>query len=337
MFSFYLFIILLNFFIFIFYKKISKIYNLFDYPDNNRKIHKNPIPLFGGLFLVSNLFFILIYVNFSYNLINSNLFDNIQSYNLFFFITFLFYLIGFIDDKYQINHNIKFVLSIMLIILTFYLDKDLLLRKLEFSFLKLAIDLGSFSYFFTILCFLLFINAYNMLDGINGQATCYALFIFFLLLSKNILVPFIGILLIPLLFFLILNFQNKSFLGDSGTLPLGYMISYIFIKLYNTEKIFFADEIFLIMSIPGYELLRLAIKRILNNKHPFLPDNYHIHHLIGQKCKFIVKFFIIQIIIIFPYLFYIFSNHFFFSIFISLFLYILTIIYFSKGNAEDAK
>jgi UDP-GlcNAc:undecaprenyl-phosphate GlcNAc-1-phosphate transferase len=337
MFSFYLFIILLNFFIFIFYKKISKIYNLFDYPDNNRKIHKNPIPLFGGLFLVSNLFFILIYVNFSYNLINSNLFDNIQSYNLFFFITFLFYLIGFIDDKYQINYSIKFILSIILIILTFYLDKDLLLRKLEFSFLKSAIDLGSFSYFFTILCFLLFINAYNMLDGINGQATCYALFIFFLLLSKNILVPFIGILLIPLLFFLILNFQNKSFLGDSGTLPLGYMISYIFIKLYNTEKIFLADEIFLIMSIPGYELLRLAIKRILNNKHPFLPDNNHIHHLIGQKCKFIAKFFIIQIIIIFPYLFYIFSNHFFFSIFISLFLYTLTIIYFYKGNAEHAK
>ena len=337
MFSFYLLIILLNFSIFIFYKKISKLYNLFDYPDNNRKIHKNPIPLFGGLFLVSNLFFILIYVNFSYNLINSNLFDNIQSYNLFFFITFLFYLIGFIDDKYQINHNIKFVLSIILIILTFYLDKDLLLRKLELSFLKSAIDLGSFSYFFTILCFLLFINAYNMLDGINGQATCYALFIFFFLFSKNISVPFIGILLIPLLFFLILNFQNKSFLGDSGTLPLGYMISYIFVKLYNTEKIFLADEIFLIMSIPGYELLRLAIKRILNKKHPFLPDNNHIHHLIGQKCKFIVKFFIIQFIIIFPYLFYIFSNHFFFSFFISLFLYTLTIIYFYKGNVEHAK
>jgi UDP-GlcNAc:undecaprenyl-phosphate GlcNAc-1-phosphate transferase len=246
-------------------------------------------------------------------------------------------LIGFIDDKYQINHNIKFVLSIILIILTFCLDKDLLLRKLEFSFLKSAIDLGFFSYFFTILCFLLFINAYNMLDGINGQATCYALFIFFLLIYKNILVTFFSILLIPLLIFLILNFQNKSFLGDSGTLPLGYIISYIFIKLYNTEKIFLADEIFLIMSIPGYELLRLAIKRILNKKHPFLPDNNHIHHLIGQKCKFIINFFIIQFIIIFPYLFYIFSNHFFFSFFISLFLYTLTIIYFYKGNAENAK
>ena len=93
--SFYLFIILINFFIFIFYNKISKLYNLFDYPNNKRKIHKKPVPLLGGLFLVSNLIFILIYVNFSNNLINLIFFENIKSYNFFFFITFLFYLIGF--------------------------------------------------------------------------------------------------------------------------------------------------------------------------------------------------------------------------------------------------
>jgi UDP-GlcNAc:undecaprenyl-phosphate GlcNAc-1-phosphate transferase len=337
MFSFYLFIILINFFIFIFYNKISKLYNLFDYPDNKRKIHKKPVPLLGGLFLVSNLIFILIYVNFSNNLINLIFFENIKSYNFFFFITFLFYLIGFVDDKYQINHNIKLIFSIILIILTFYLDNDLVLKRLEFSFFKSGIELGSFSYFFTILCFLLFINAYNMLDGINSQATCYVFFIFFLLFSKNILVPFIGVIFISLFFFWILNFQNKSFLGDSGTLPLGYMISYIFIKLYNTNKLFLADEIFLIMSVPGYELLRLAIQRIFNKKHPFLPDNNHIHHLIGQKYKFIVKFFIIQFILIFPYLFYIIFNHFFFSFLISLFLYTVSVVYFYKENTELKK
>ena len=176
-----------------------------------------------------------------------------------------------------------------------------------------------------------------MLDGINGQATCYVLFIFFLLVTKNILVTFIGVLFVSLLFFLILNFQNKSFLGDSGALPLGYVISYIFIKIYNTNKLFLADEIFLIMSIPGYELLRLAIKRILNKSHPFLPDNNHIHHLIGKKYKFIVTFFIIQFVLIFPYLFYILSNQFFFSFFLSLFLYTLCIIYFYKTRSVNAK
>jgi len=84
MFSFYLFIFLLNFFIFIFYKKISKLYNLFDYPDNNRKIHKQPIPLLGGLFLISNLFFILIYLNFSNSSIDLYFFENRNNYNFFF-------------------------------------------------------------------------------------------------------------------------------------------------------------------------------------------------------------------------------------------------------------
>ena len=136
MFSFYLFIFLLNFFIFIFYKKISKLYNLFDYPDNNRKIHKQPIPLFGGLFLISNLFFILIYLNFSNSSIDLYFFENRNTYNFFFLITFLFYLIGFFDDKYQINYKIKFILYTILIILTFCLDNDLLIKKLEFSFFK---------------------------------------------------------------------------------------------------------------------------------------------------------------------------------------------------------
>lgn len=337
MFSFYLFIFLLNFFIFIFFKKVSKLYNLFDYPDNNRKIHKHPIPLLGGLFLISNLFLIFIILNFSNISIDLYFFENRNDYNFFFLITFLFYLIGFFDDKYQINYKIKFILYTILIILTFFLDNDLLIKKLEFSFLKSAVDLSSYSYIFTILCFLLFINAYNMLDGINGQATCYVLFIFFVLVAKNILVSLIGVLFVSLFFFLILNFKNRSFLGDSGTLTLGYIVSYIFIKIYNTNKLFLADEIFLIMSIPGYELLRLAIKRVLNKNHPFLPDNNHIHHLIGKKYKFIVTFFIIQFILIFPYLLYVFSSQFFFSFFISLFLYTLCIIYFYKIRLANAK
>ena len=292
MFSFFFFFLLINFFILIFYKKISIKYALFDYPDYQRKIHKEPISLLGGFFLVTNLIFLFIYYNLSNIFVNLYDFEYFDNYNFFFLITFLFYLIGFLDDKFNLDHNKKFILSVILIILTFYFDKDLVIKELEFTFLKSSFDLGAFRYIITALCLLLFINAYNMLDGINGQATCYALFIFLILILKYILVSFIGVLFISLLFFLILNFQNKSFLGDSGTLPLGYMIGYIFIKLYNTSNLFLADEIFLIMSIPGYELLRLTIKRILNKKHPFLSDNNHIHHLIGKKCKFVVKFFI---------------------------------------------
>jgi len=262
MFNLFLIVFVLNLFFFIFYKKISKIYNLFDYPDYTRKIHKKRVPLLGGLFFISNLFYILIYINFYNSYGYLIFFEDLEKFNFFFLVTFLFYVIGFYDDMYKISFNLKFILFIPLILLTLFFNENILIEKLEFSFLKDSIDLGIFSYIFTIFCFLLFINALNMLDGINGQATCYILFIFLLLINKSVLVPFVAIISIGLLYFLILNFYNKSFLGDSGTLPIGYMISYIFIELYNSKQIFLPEEVFLIMSIPGYELLRLAMQRI---------------------------------------------------------------------------
>ena len=330
MFNLFLIVFILNFFFFIFHKKVSKIYNLFDYPDYTRKIHKRRMPLLGGLFLISNLFYILIYKNFYNSYEHLIFFKDLKKYNFFFLITFLFYLIGFYDDKYKISFNLKFILYIPLILLTLFFNENILIKKLEFSFLKDSIDLGIFSYIFTIFCFLLFINAFNMLDGINGQATCYILFIFLLLISKSVLVPFVAIISIGLLHFLILNFYNRSFLGDNGTLPIGYMISYIFIELYNSTQIFLPEEIFLIMAIPGYELLRLAIQRIYKKKNPFLPDNNHIHHLIMKKNKFIISFLMVQILLIIPYSTYILFNSFLLSFIISLFFYVFSIIFFYK-------
>ena len=88
-------------------------------------------------------------------------------------------------------------------------------------------------------------------------------------------------LIISLIFILILNFNNKTYLGDSGSLFLGFLIAFIFIKSYNLGNKFYADEIFLIMSIPGYELLRLSIERIIKKDYPDeqcnflqLMDNY---------------------------------------------------------------
>jgi UDP-GlcNAc:undecaprenyl-phosphate GlcNAc-1-phosphate transferase len=332
MFNFLLIIFILNFFIYIFHKPVSKIYNLFDYPDNNRKIHNKPIPLLGGLFLIFNLLIILIYKKFFYNF---NFFENLSTYNYFFLITLFFYFLGFYDDKYKISYNIKFFLTITLVILTLYFDKEILLKNIFFSFSQTVIHLGYLSYFITILCFLLFINAFNMLDGINGQAACYALFIFLLFISKSTLILFSIIIIINLLFFLLLNFRNKSFFGDSGSLPFGFMISYIFIKLYNTNKIFLSDEVFLVMSVPGYELLRLAFERILNKKHPFLPDKNHIHHLIMNKCNYIKTFFIVQLTLIIPYISYILYNKFYISFVISLIIYFSIIIIFSKKKKSE--
>jgi UDP-N-acetylmuramyl pentapeptide phosphotransferase/UDP-N-acetylglucosamine-1-phosphate transferase len=171
-----------------------------------------------------------------------------------------------------------------------------------------------------------------MLDGINGQAPTYFLFIMLIFLSKAILIYLVIIFVIYVLFFLKLNFKNQTFLGDSGSLPLAFIASYIFIKSYNLGYKLSVEEIFLIMSVPGYELFRLAIVRILNRKHPFKADNLHLHHLILAKKGLLKTYLIIQFLLIFPYVLLNLSNSFLLTFFLNLSLYIIIVLYFRRSR-----
>jgi len=329
-----LLIFFFNILLIIYNKKIANIYNLFDIPDFKRKIHRYPIPLLGGLFLILNLILIILLNKFFFTIFNKDFFPTDYNFFLFVVTCLLFYLIGFFDDKYNLNANFKLLLMIIVIFFLIQADDNLLLKNISLSFLNKKINLGSFSYFLTLLCFLLFINAFNMLDGINGQSCSYLIFIFLILVFHKVLVIFSISMIIILFLFLFLNFNNKSYLGDSGSILLGYLVSYIFVKNYNTNisKNFFADEIFLIMSIPGYELLRLAFKRIIEKKHPFKGDNFHIHHLLSNTFNMKNVYIIIQLILIFPYSLYLCTKSFFISFFTSILLYSFFIYKFSKKN-----
>jgi UDP-N-acetylmuramyl pentapeptide phosphotransferase/UDP-N-acetylglucosamine-1-phosphate transferase len=331
---FFIVIVFINFFISYFYKPIASIYNLYDKPDFKRKLHKKKIPLLGGLFLSINLL-LIIFLSFIYpETLDGNFFNNIKNYFSFFFISISFYFLGLIDDKYKLSPNFKLIAMVIFISIALFLDKDILLKNLNFLYFDYSLNLSNYTYFFTVFCFLLFINAFNMLDGINGQAATYFLFIMLLFLSKAILTNLVFVFAAYALFFLRLNFKNKTFLGDSGSLPLAFIISYLFIKSYNLGYKFSVEEIYLIMSVPGYELLRLAISRILNKKHPFEADNLHLHHLILAKKKFLKTFLIIQFLLIFPYILLHLSNSFLFSLFGNLLIYFIIVYNFKKFTVK---
>jgi UDP-GlcNAc:undecaprenyl-phosphate GlcNAc-1-phosphate transferase len=222
----------------------------------------------------------------------------------------------------------------LLVFVAIFFDDKLVIQELRFSFYSENLNLKRFSLFFSILCFLLFINSLNMLDGINGQVGTYSVILLSILLLKLQFTLLISVFILSIIFFLYLNFKNKSFLGDSGTLFLGYVISYFFIKAYNANIINYSEEIFLIMSITGFELLRLAVLRMLKKKHPFSPDRNHIHHIFIKKISFIKTFVLIQLLLLFPYLLFLFSRNFLISFIISLSCYIIFIIIFSKKNYD---
>jgi UDP-GlcNAc:undecaprenyl-phosphate GlcNAc-1-phosphate transferase len=325
-------IFIFNLFLFFFYKNISKIYNLFDFPDFKRKIHFAPVPLLGGLFAVLNLIIIILIYNFLFN-IDSNQLYLTEKNLFFFFITFiLVYLVGFFDDKYNLSPNIKFITITFLLLFLIIVDKTVLIKFLQFSFYDKRVYLNNYSYFVTILCFLLFVNAFNMLDGINGQSASYACFILIIFIFNNIFLFLSVAMLICMFFFLLLNFKNRIYLGDSGSLLIGFLLSYLFVISYNLHSSFFADEIFLIMSVPGFDLLRLSIKRLINKRNPFSADRMHLHHIILKKLGYLKTFFIVQLTLLLPYLCYLLTNNFFISLIVSFFIYLFVTCYFNQSK-----
>ena len=299
-----------SFIFFIFFKKISKKVNLYDIP-NHRKIHKNKISLSGGLLVFLSIYFYLIFtVIFEYEKLQL-FFQFTLQYVGFFIISFLFFAIGFIDDKNNLSANKKIVLFITLILLTILIDPKLEIKILFFSFTDEYFLLQKLSLIFTFFSIFIFLNALNMYDGSNAQLGIYIL-IFILYLAYKTQSFFILSFIIPILFFLVLNLKNITFLGNSGSYFIGFFLAYLSIKVYNSEINLFSkssfinsDELFLLMFYPVIDLIRLFFYRIYHNKNPFSADRKHIHHILFNKFQDNFKVQLILFILTsFPLLFY---------------------------------
>ena len=319
----YLFIFFfINLFIYLFRNKIIEIYNLYDVPDNIRKIHPNKTSIVGGLFFFINILFYFIAILFNKDFIDFSILF-ISDLNLLYFILIIvsFFIFGYFDDKFNINANLKLLILVSLIFLILKNDDNLLIPYLNFSFSEKIIFLNEFSFIFTIFCFIAFINAFNLFDGINCQIGLYVLFILILIFFSNSELLLFNSLLFPLIIFLILNYQGKIFIGNAGSYLLGFILSYIIIKFYNNTNSLYADKILLIMFLPGIDMIRLFFIRIKNKKNPFSPDRNHLHHKLLKKFGYTYTIQIVIGLSILPYTIAIFFNS-----YISLVIFI--IVYF---------
>ena len=325
--------ILINLPIVIFYNKITNIINIIDYRDDVRKFHKNNVPLFGGILLTYNIIIFSI-IDYSIGLNPINIFSNTREQFSFFWGLLMCFIVGLYDDKFNLSPIKKLFLNFFIIFVAISIDDTLVIKSLSFSFLEYPIELNNISNFFTILCILLFINALNMFDGINFQAATYCIIIFTLLLFKNVYSFYCFILILSLSLFLIYNFKNKCFLGDSGTQFLSFLISYIFIKTYNIERSIEPEEIFIILSFPGLDMFRLFLLRIFNGKHPFSPDTNHMHHLIKFRYNFFYAFLIIQVMIILNILLYYILDNKLISLSSCIFSYIILFLVYRNNKGQ---
>lgn len=242
---------------------------LIDKTDPARKV-----PLFGGFFLIISLIIIFSILVFSNN---KNYFLSEYIYLLFIFI------IGAIDDAKNIKALYRLFLSAIVVFLIIITNEMLIINFLYVE--KFYIFNNSFAIFFTILCFLLFQNALNLMDGINCLAISFCITILLLLtiLNQNHIEIKI-VLIIVCIYLLFLNQKNITFLGDSGVYVLSFAISIFTIETYKLDyKIFGPTDILMLFYIPGYDMFRLFLQRIINKKNPFTKDKNHLHHFLKKK------------------------------------------------------
>ena len=246
---------------------------IIDEPNRN-KVHKTNVPLLGGptIFIVLLIFLFL-------NLKSSNF--NINQ----FVYLFLLFILGFIDDKINLNSNFKIIFVILFSAILIFLDESFLIHKIYFEISNNEYYFGKLKIPVTLFCILLLYIAMNMSDGINCLLISFSIFALFtinIFIFKFALNIFdIGILF-SLIFIIYLNYKNIIFLGNSGA---SLLASYFIYKLISTNyfnqiDVFEVISIFLVM---GIDMVRLVITRLLRKKNPFARDLNHFHHLLIKK------------------------------------------------------
>ena len=156
-------------------------------------------------------------------------------------------------------------------------------------------DLKKFSHFFTIGCFLLLINAVNYVDGIDGMLSSLSIvtFVYILILIPNIYYPYILPFIIFLSIYLLFNFNilPKQFIGDAGSLGLGFAISSYSIIFTQYFKLIHPSIIIWCLGFFVYEFLSINIIRIKNKKNVFQRDLNFIFNYLSLKFNKLISLF----------------------------------------------
>lgn len=249
---------------------------LVDHP-NERKVHKTPRPLVGGLgMMISATFSSLVFIPIS----------GLRGY--FLGVSVLF-LVGFFDDFKEIGHRQKFLAQIIATAMLIYFSKvslesfgDLFgIGDLELSGSRLAV------WAVTVFCVVGVINALNMIDGLDGLAGGVSFLAFLSFAGHSSLIGNQNLMLLNLalagatLGFLKFNWNPSIlFMGDAGSLCLGFSLAFMSLAVTQGDGVKVSPVVpLLILAVPITDTVSVMLKRIVRGESPFKPDQYHMHHI----------------------------------------------------------
>lgn len=256
--------------------------NLVDKP-NYRKVHLTPIPLVGGISIALVVLIAIFISNFR--------FAFLKEYFPILASAMVLLIVGVIDDKKDISAKYKLIIQFLLALI------------IAFSGIRITSLYGVFGvyeiiiwqqYLITVLVITGVVNAFNLMDGVDGligglSLLGFLIFFFMGIYFNDNNLAFFSILFIGAVSgFLRFNLgRKKIFMGDSGSLFIGFILITEAIKFLQKQDInkehscsYIVLLLILFFSIPVFDSLRVYMGRIKRGNSPFSADKSHLHHLL---------------------------------------------------------
>lgn len=261
--------------------RIAKMKNIVDNP-NARKLNKEPIPVLGGVGVFFGLMFSLAVAGYY-----------VEGFSIHFDIIIAMLIMlytGVGDDILNLSPRLRFGLqiftvSLIMFISDIYIDNFHGLWGVYQLPWVIAVAL-------TIVACVGIINSINLIDGVDGLCSCYGMFASILFgiifmqmgdVSYAVLAFTIFGALIPFMLHNVFGKKYKMFMGDGGSLVLGYVLALFVTRVIQSGVDVVSGSTIsftlAILAIPVFDTLRVMTMRMLQGRSPFSPDKTHLHHM----------------------------------------------------------
>ncbi|MCK4586149.1 MAG: UDP-N-acetylglucosamine--undecaprenyl-phosphate N-acetylglucosaminephosphotransferase [Gammaproteobacteria bacterium] len=241
---------------------------------NERKLHAGEIPLIGGLAMFASFVITLLISVPDLNQVRGILIAST-----------ILIIVGVLDDHHDISVRLRLVLQIVaVLVMTSF--SNVVVNDLGHLFGMGIFQLAGWAIPFTVVAAVGSMNAMNMIDGVDGLAGSTSLICFLAVLFLYSLAG--DIALKPLLFaavlipFILNNLSSsrKVFMGDSGSMFLGFGIAWVLLEASQGKDAVMAPVTALwVFAIPLIDMWAIMLRRVMKGQSPFMADRDHLHHI----------------------------------------------------------
>ena len=258
-----------------------------DRPDSDRKLHRKPIALCGGVAVFAAIvvgFLAIVQVDRRLQWFELGVVET-RWYVLFFAVGAIL-LVGLIDDAWSLRGRQKLLLQ--LLIITALVGSGTVIEIV--SVFGKEVQLGPIAFPVTVLWLLIAVNALNLIDGADGMATTVGCFVSagLTMLAWQTGSPMSAVLAVSLsgalIGFLFFNRPPASiFLGDAGSMMIGLFVGVLAVWSSVKESTVLASAPVAILALPLFDSSAAILRRWLTGRSIYATDRAHLHHLLQER------------------------------------------------------